>query len=52
MHKHMINNSFTKNLPADINPSNSLRQVYNACYSNVDPVIPPNPVCISQSDDS
>ena len=51
MHKHMVNNSFTKTLPADINPSNSLRQVYNACYSNVDPTIPPNPVCIAQSDD-
>lgn len=41
-----LNNLFTKELPADTDPNNVPRQVYNACFSYVSPKIPSNPSII------
>ncbi|MCH2034975.1 MAG: YdiU family protein [Tenacibaculum sp.] len=46
-----LNDTFNKELPADITQENSRRQVYNACYSFVTPKQTLNPKLIHFSDD-
>lgn len=41
-----IHNSFITELPADKDQNNTPRQVENACFSYVQPVVPSNPVLI------
>ncbi|MEI6540617.1 MAG: 3'-5' exonuclease, partial [Planctomycetota bacterium] len=44
-----FDNQFTQNLPADVNPVNSRRQVRNACYSRVLPTKVTDPKLIAWS---
>lgn len=44
-----IIDSFRKKLPADPNPENTRRQVYNACFSYVTPKKPSNPTLLHSS---
>jgi uncharacterized protein YdiU (UPF0061 family) len=46
-----ISNTFTKELPADIELENKRRQVYNACFSYVTPKETSNPKLIHVSDE-
>lgn len=46
-----IQNTFTKELPADTVIENSRRQVINACFSFVEPTVPTNPQLIHASDE-
>ena len=41
-----INNRFSVELPADVNETNTIRQVHNACFSYVYPRTPSNPKLI------
>lgn len=44
-----INNTFSTQLPADANTSNTIRQVFNACFSYVQPTQPKQPKIIHTS---
>jgi uncharacterized protein YdiU (UPF0061 family) len=46
-----INNRFSNELPADVDESNTIRQVKNACFSYVNPTTPSNPQEIHVSRD-
>lgn len=46
-----INNTFSKELPADPNRQNTRRQVYNACFSHVIPREPSAPKVVHVSDE-
>mgnify|MGYP003419469854 FL=1 len=41
-----LENIFTANLPADSNDTNQVRQVFNACFSYVNPTPTSNPKLI------
>lgn len=46
-----FNNSFTRDLPADPSVTNQRRQVYEACYSRVNPTPVSSPKLIAWSED-
>ena len=46
-----INDTFNKELPADLNRNNSRRQVFEACFSYVTPRKPTNPKLVHVSDE-
>ncbi len=46
-----IKDTFNRELPADPNPENSIRQVHNACFSYVTPRVPSDPKLIHVSEE-